>query len=226
MGDSVPVEAIAALLEAAAAVAEVWVEAISLLDTVACSEALDDDVVLDPLPGKLIMRVDPSDWGASVFTAADTVELTALELLTTDCELKLTAEEETAEEETAEEETAEEETAEEEAAEEEAADEEAADEEITKLALLDWVLETADTDDELAACAGAAYKLTSVVSSSLAWTEDARITRNEDPSRSTTAIWTRVWPSITAEQVIPSSGSNEQVKGTELSLSPVLSKTL
>jgi hypothetical protein len=93
-----------------------------------------------------------------VFTAADTVELTALELLTTDCELKLTAEEETAEEE----------TAEEEAAEEEAADEEAADEEITKLALLDWVLETADTDDELAACAGAAYKLTSVVSSSLA----------------------------------------------------------
>jgi hypothetical protein len=205
------VEAIAALLEAAAAVAEVWVEAISLLDTVACSEALDDDVVLDPLPGKLIMRVDPSDWGASVFTAADTVELTALELLTTDCELKLTAEEETAEEE---------------AAEEEAADEEAADEEITKLALLDWVLETADTDDELAACAGAAYKLTSVVSSSLAWTEDARITRNEDPSRSTTAIWTRVWPSITAEQVIPSSGSNEQVKGTELSLSPVLSKTL
>jgi hypothetical protein len=88
-----------------------------------------------------------------VFTAADTVELTALELLTTDCELKLTAEEETAEEE---------------AAEEEAADEEAADEEITKLALLDWVLETADTDDELAACAGAAYKLTSVVSSSLA----------------------------------------------------------
>jgi hypothetical protein len=217
MGDSVPVEAIAALLEAAAAVAEVWVEAISLLDTVACSEALDDDVVLDPLPGKLIMRVDPSDWGASVFTAADTVELTALELLTTDCELKLTAEEETAEEE----------TAEEEAAEEEAADEEAADEEITKLALLDWVLETADTDDELAACAGAAYKLTSVVSSSLAWTEDARITRNEDPSRlTTTAIWTRFWPSTTAEQVIPSSGSNEQVKGTELSLSPVLSKTL
>jgi hypothetical protein len=212
MGDSVPVEAIAALLEAAAAVAEVWVEAISLLDTVACSEALDDDVVLDPLPGKLIMRVDPSDWGASVFTAADTVELTALELLTTDCELKLTAEEETAEEE---------------AAEEEAADEEAADEEITKLALLDWVLETADTDDELAACAGAAYKLTSVVSSSLAWTEDARITRNEDPSRlTTTAIWTRFWPSTTAEQVIPSSGSNEQVKGTELSLSPVLSKTL
>jgi hypothetical protein len=142
------------------------------------------------------MRLVPSDWGASVFTAAEPVELTALELVTTDCELELTAEEE------------------------------AADEEITKLALLDWVLETADTDDELAACAGAAYKLTSVVSSSLAWTEDARITRNEDPSRSTTAIWTRVWPSITAEQVIPSSGSNEQVKGTELSLSPVLSKTL
>jgi hypothetical protein len=73
-----------------------------------------------------------------VFTAAEPVELTALELVTTDCELELTAEEE------------------------------AADEEITKLALLDWVLETADTDDELAACAGAAYKLTSVVSSSLA----------------------------------------------------------
>jgi hypothetical protein len=152
-----------------------------------------------------MIRVDPSACGASVFTTGDPVELPvelstsepeALELLTSDCELKLTAEEETA------------------------------DEEIIELALLDWVLETADPDDELAACAGAAYRLTSVVFSSLAWTEDARITRRDDPSRLTTAIWTRFWPSITAEQVIPSSGSNEQVKGTELSLFSVLSKTL
>jgi hypothetical protein len=50
MDDSVPVEVATALLEAATATPEVCVEAVSLLDTVACSEALDDDMVLDPLP--------------------------------------------------------------------------------------------------------------------------------------------------------------------------------
>lgn len=65
-----------------------------------------------------------------------TCETEALELLATDCELKLTADEE--------------------AAVEESADEEAADEEVVKLTLLDPVLETVDADEELAACAGAA----------------------------------------------------------------------
>jgi hypothetical protein len=104
--------------------------------------------------------------------------------------------------------------------------EEAADKVFAEPALLDLVLEATDPDEELAVCAEAAYSLTSVVSRPLAWTEAARITRKKDPSKLTTAIWTRLWPSIAAEQVIPSSRSNEQVKGTESSLFSVLSKTL
>lgn len=65
-------------------------------------------------------------------------------------------------------------------------------EEDIRLTLLDVALETIDSDEELAACAGAAYRLTSVVSRSFAGTEAARITRRKDPLKSTIAIWTRL----------------------------------
>jgi hypothetical protein len=168
-----------------------------------------------------VLLADTEDWKSETLPLLEstwealelpvelpTCETEALELLTTDCELKLTDEEETADE-------------------DETTDEdETADEELIKLALLDMMLEMADPDDELTACAGAAYRLTSVVFGLLAWTEAARITRRRGPSKLTTAIWTRLWPSICAEQVIPSLGSNEQVRGTESSLLAVLSKTL
>lgn len=47
-------------------------------------------------------------------------------------------------------------------------EDEAAEDVLIKLTLLDLVLETTDPDEELAACAEAAYRLTSVVSNSLA----------------------------------------------------------
>lgn len=69
----------------------------------------------------------------------------------------------------------------------------AADEAVMEMTLLDPVLETVDpNDEELAACTGAAYRLTSVASRSLAGTEAARITRRKNPLKSTTAIWTRL----------------------------------
>jgi hypothetical protein len=91
-----------------------------------------------------------------------TGEIEELELLATDCELKLRTEDE------------------------------ADDEAVVETTLLDPVLETVDPEEELAACAGAAYRLTSVVSRSLAGTEAARMTRRKELSELITAICTRL----------------------------------